>query len=78
MARMSVLVCDRCSSQAGVKHFDIREGSRRGSIDLCEEHAAPLEAMLSDGEQIASRGTNRGRMRTVMTMEEIEALKRSC
>lgn len=78
MAKITVTVCDECGVQDGVKHYDIKEANRKGSVDLCGVHGASLEQLLGAAPKTTQkpRGT-RSRARKVTTMEEIEKLKKS-
>jgi hypothetical protein len=78
MAKITVTVCDECGAQEGVKHFDIREGTRKATVDLCGAHSIALDHLLGGEPPVAQRPT-RTRSRAakrVTTMEEIEALKK--
>lgn len=78
MAKITVLVCDECATQDGVKHYDLREDGRRASVDLCGLHASALEELLTRAEEAPRRAVRapRSRARKVTTMDEIEQLKK--
>ena len=48
MAEMGVVVCDVCGkfNRATVR-YRVATGGSEESFDLCEEHAAPIEAVLA-------------------------------
>jgi hypothetical protein len=76
VAKVTVTVCDECGAQDGVKHFDIKEGARKASVDLCGTHGEWLDQLLGATAKTSQVPTKRRtRTRKVMTMEEIEALK---
>jgi hypothetical protein len=78
VAKLTVTVCDECGSQEGVKHFDIKQDTRKAGVDLCETHSEWLDQLLGAKSQTSQTPTKRRtRSRKVMTMEEIEALKKS-
>lgn len=83
--RVSVLVCDLdpegASRSASTWTITGPEGKR--SLDLCEEHSAPLRALLeaSKGDSTTKKTTSAPRKRAanrsrVVTLEEIEASKK--
>lgn len=76
MARITVLVCDRCQSQDNVKHYEIKHGAKKATLDLCNEHNQELEACLVGAKDATQRRAKR-RVQThkPTTMEQIEALK---
>lgn len=78
MAKKTVLVCDECNSMEDVKHYEVREGLRRASLDLCGEHNKAVEELLTNAQAASQRArTIRSRPRQATTLEEIEALKRA-
>ena len=46
MARKIVVVCDTCGSEKDVRKFTLSGGGQTVRPELCEEHAAPLSALL--------------------------------
>lgn len=78
MAKVTVTVCDECGTQDGVKHFDIKEGTRKAVVDLCGVHSERLDQLLNLAAPAAPRPAKRASRarKKVMTMEEIEALKK--
>lgn len=77
MAKVTVLVCDECASQEEVKHYEVKEGPRRATVDLCGDHSEWVEGLLAKSGGGSSKGrTPRTRARKATTMEEIEALKK--
>lgn len=60
MAKKEVTICDKCGS---MEHTEIyRLGRQMGAprtLDLCKEHAAPLEDLLADRSK--ERSTRRQR-----------------
>lgn len=78
MAKVTVLVCDECSSQEQVKHYEVREGGRRATVDLCRTHSKWVEGMLGKPASASQQPrVTRTRKPKVTSMEEIEALKKS-
>lgn len=76
MAKVTVTVCDKCGSQEGVRHFEIREGGKKAQMDLCGEHNKELVEVFEEALPAPQTPTKRAsRPRKVTTMEEIEALK---
>lgn len=80
MAKVTVTVCDKCGTQEGVKHFDIKEGTRKASVDLCGADSEVLDQLLGAAVPTAQRPTKRASraraVKKVTTMEEIEKLKK--
>ena len=73
MAKLTVVVCDKCKSvDRATKRFSVRCESNTAAVDLCDEHAKVLEEILSSfGKGHAARGFA-GKVRTI---EEIETEK---
>lgn len=83
MAKMTVLVCDKCQSQDGVETWQLGRGSQRATLDLCSACSEPVAQLLTeaDTKPVAAtrpRAVTRARAprQKVMTMEEIEKLKK--
>lgn len=77
--KISLVVCNVCADKdRETSRYEVRSGGRRALLDLCEEHAAPLEALMPAGDTAprkrASSATSR---RRVVTMSDIEKAKRS-
>lgn len=72
-----VEVCDVCEIVGRpVKHYDISQDARAGTIALCSEDAAPLERVLKSRAPSTPRKAAAGRPRTTATtVEEIERRK---
>ncbi len=76
MAKVVVHVCDECGVQEYVQTFEIRSGSKRVIIDLCEAHSGPLEEYLTKGTGVPEKSrAARTRPRKPTSMSEIEALR---
>lgn len=78
MATISVTVCDECRDPGrSTRSYRITSEGRTITRDLCEEHAAPIEAMFTEIPKPAKEPKRRGRPSTmrVTTMEEIEQIK---
>jgi len=55
MATIEVTVCDVCRNpDRGSTQFHITEGDRTSTVDLCDEHAAPMRGLLKHGCSVAS------------------------
>jgi hypothetical protein len=55
MATIEVTVCDVCRNpERGSTQFHITEGERASTVDLCDEHAAPMRGLLKHGFSVAS------------------------
>jgi hypothetical protein len=80
MAKVTVTVCDQCGTQDGVRHFEVREGARKAALDLCGTHGKVLDQLLGEhapaSQRPAKRASRPRAAKKVMTMEEIEALKK--
>lgn len=80
--KITLTVCNVCKRpDEPTRRYEIKSEGRRVSVDLCAGDSAALESFLeplpsneTGGPQRGSRG--RGRKSKVMTMEEIEALKK--
>lgn len=81
MARITINVCDVCEAQEGVRQYEIKQGTRKAKVDLCEGHRQNIEGLMTEYEKrskpAARATTARGGRRSsrVATMEEIEASK---
>lgn len=75
MARVSVFVCDVChDASRGAVTYRVATDDRSAKVDLCEEHGAPLAALLKSH---ARRPAPRPKFEeAVATFEEIQAMKR--
>ncbi len=90
--RITLVVCAICRSpDRSVTTYRVSAEGRSREAELCDEHAAPLEALLAGDAswlsrqpapaapraavQKATRG-RRGGGREVVTMEQIEAMKK--
>ena len=68
--RVSMKVCDICRKNEGVQKYAMTlPGQERKWLDLCVEHAAPLEG-FRDVRSTAARGS-----RQLSSPEEIEKLR---
>lgn len=100
MAEVQVRVCDVCNSVTlPASSYTITSGERAAHLDLCAEHAEPLEELMASIAPVAAKSaparatrkkaappvkkatrrgatTNRPSVK-VVTLEEIEKLKRS-
>lgn len=85
--QLEVTVCDVApQSEVGVptQHYKLeRVGGQRVERDLCDEHAAPIEALMQLEQKSRPKSTARKtaatRKRTgrkVVSLEEIESMKR--
>lgn len=83
MAKREVLVCDgdNKTCQRNATCYKVwREGERQAySVDLCEEHAQPLLALLEQAEQVDLPTKQRVRMEVtpLKTTAKTSPLKRS-
>lgn len=76
MAKLSVTVCDICE-RIGVPAHRYRVSKESGPsrvFELCDEHAAPLEALFATRKD-SDRAPVRRFDDTVVTMEHLEAMK---
>lgn len=73
--RITVSVCDTCKDkERPVRGYKLSSEGRVKEVDLCEEHAAPLEVFLADTKPRG--GARRGRAQTrITTLEDIENSK---
>lgn len=84
--QVSVTVCD-VDKEVGreTRHYTVKSTERSVEVDLCDEHAAPLESLLllkapaktaatATPRKAARKGTKRSRTQ-VVTLGEIERLK---
>lgn len=56
MAEIKRMACDMCGSEAEVRQFAISERPNMPFIiDLCEDHAAPLDDLREHGRGSAGR-----------------------
>jgi hypothetical protein len=77
VAKIMVLVCDECEGQTDVKRFELKEGSRKATMDLCGSHREWAEGWLDRAAKVAQRPrAGRSRAPRVTSMEEIEAKKK--
>ncbi|WLW38579.1 hypothetical protein [Streptomyces phage Verabelle] len=94
MAKIQVTVCDIDQSEVGkpTTHYTITRDGDRAEMDLCKDHAGPIETLLynvdSTGAKVkavpvkrasakkATPARRRGSAK-IMTLEEIEAMKTS-
>lgn len=76
MAKLSVTVCDICERiDAPVHRYRIsKENGSSRVFDLCDQHAAPLEALL-DAKRDGGSGPVRRFDDTIVTIEQLEAMK---
>ncbi|WJN62808.1 hypothetical protein [Streptomyces phage phiScoe2] len=93
MAKIQLVVCDMDRNELGKEtaHYTVTTPDGRNELDLCKDHAKPIEAILAKvygGEvahpapavKTAAKKTTSPRRRSgakVMTLEEIEAMKTS-
>lgn len=94
MARhtVQIVTCDICNEE-GAQAFVLAAGPKRGrgegrELDLCAEHAAPIEALLEEGRKIAilldgtakmaaaRRPTRGARTKKIYTPEELDRLEK--
>lgn len=83
---MTVTVCDVCRQQNDTMRYELKQGTRRRVVDLCTTHAEPIAVFFTETPEpvkVAKKaparkaGTrSRAAGSKVMTMEEIEALKK--
>jgi hypothetical protein len=93
MAKIEVTVCDIDQAEVGkdTTQYVIIRGGEEKVLDLCKDHAAPIEALLAGGVATqpikqapvkktavkkATTPVSRPRAK-IMTLDEIEALKTS-
>jgi hypothetical protein len=80
MAKMTVLVCDKCGKQDGVSTYEIKHDGGSAKVDLCKEDAAPLAELLKAGTPTPRRGRPKGstaaRAPRGTSMAEIDKLKK--
>ena len=86
--QLTVTVCDVCKNQnEPTKRYEVKEGDRRASVDLCEAHSQPFEGLMGVGTPRKKPGRPAGsqaprkraatkRAARVTTMDEIEKLKK--
>ncbi|MGZ2360719.1 hypothetical protein LRE75_29240 [Streptomyces sp. 372A] len=78
--KVTLDVCNVCKVPGlpVARYLVRREGGTLKKLDLCATDAAPLEDLLTHAEDEARprSGAPRPRKRKVMTLEEIDALKR--
>ncbi|HWU08873.1 MAG TPA: hypothetical protein VN520_21235 [Streptomyces sp.] len=55
MAKRIVTVCDTCGSEKDVRKFTLSGGGQTVRPELCEEHAAPLAALLPAPKATAAK-----------------------
>lgn len=86
---IQVKVCDVCREVGrSVKLYSVAAGGRHADVDLCDEHAAPLEALLQSAPVKAApaprkkaaasspRKTTRARRKPeVVSFSDIERMK---
>lgn len=91
MAKIQLVVCDMDNSELGkeTQHYTVTTPSGRSELDLCKDHAKPIEAILGQvyGDRVAhpapatkaaAKKTSTPRRRgasKVVTLEEIAAMK---
>lgn len=77
MATVTVTVCDRCGQQGDTERYEIKKGARKAQVDLCADDSTALEGLLDEfpAAPVRQRQT-RQRERKVVTIEEIEAMKK--
>lgn len=83
MASLVVTVCDQCVGEGRLKpssdvhRYVVRDDTRRASLTLCSEHAAPLELLLGSHQERPVRARiDTARIESMhKTMEEIERLR---
>lgn len=78
MVKINLVVCDVCKDpQRETEPYTVTGKGRRRSMDLCEEHSAPLGELLAATEEPSPpRKRAPARLqRRVTTMEEIAARK---
>ena len=74
--QVSLTVCNVCQdTQRPTQKYEVRSGGRKATPDLCEEHAAPLEALMP-AASAPRKATPPRRRQRVVSMEEIEASKK--
>lgn len=84
MAKMTVLVCDKCGSQDGVETWQVVHGLEKAVLDLCGACSEPLAQLLTLAAEKAPAGRSaprapraaRAPRAKVTTLEEIEAMKK--
>lgn len=67
--RAIVVRCDVCGAEDAQEWFFTPPGGQRTPIDLCDEHAAPVIAVVAHAQKSGNGGT------VVKTMEQIEKEK---
>lgn len=79
MADLIVKVCDVCgrSSVPAQTYTITREDEGESSMDLCAQHARPIERVIDQatGKLPAPKAPGRRSQMKVVSMEDIEALK---
>lgn len=76
-----ISVCDDCAEREGVATYAIDGGGRKARVDLCKDHAKTLTDLMDlvkdqPTKAPAKRAARKPRASRVMSMEEIEALKK--
>ncbi len=72
VAKIEVRACDACGTQDDVRTYRVTApGGKAQELDLCREHAEPVDALLGKVRTSTSAGF------TVITEEELEERKRS-
>lgn len=95
MAQIKVTVCDIDPTELGkpTTHYTITRDGERSELDLCKNHAGPIESLLDQlyaeqgqtpkpvpARKTAAKKTSTPRRRStskVVSLEEIEAMKNS-
>jgi hypothetical protein len=58
VGKMMVTTCDVCGTVDGVQAYCVGKGRRAPcGVDLCEEHARPLEELLTLGSRLTAGAT---------------------
>lgn len=76
--RKDMLVCDICQDVTlPVVTYQVATAGRTVKVELCANHAAPLEEILATAEEREPprRGRGSGRLE-VMSMEDVERARR--
>lgn len=87
--RLTIVVCNVCQRRdMPTEQYELKHGTQRIKVDLCVDHAGPVEELMQIGRDAgaatSSRSVNNpgqtqrgrgGRRPQVHTLEEIEALR---
>lgn len=83
--KISMTVCNVCKdpNRSTLSYSVSKDGGRRISLDLCEEHGSPIDALIAESEAPQAQAVAKSRARRaggktrtpILTMDEIEKRK---